>query len=176
MQSRHLRLPEYAVAPRPHSQRRLAAYENDRRLGLAGIYEEKKKWASPARKREYMAAKPERSEVGRIALVAWDTVAAFRRYVLKEKNPPLFHEAPETQRQLWLQLIEVLIANPGVNAPMLHKHWCGLMQAQGWRFGEKLDVEKQQHPSLCDWRFLSEDDHRKDMLIISTVQTLTGFA
>lgn len=56
----------------------------------------------------------------------------------------------------------------------LHKYWIKDKKKNGWKFGEKKDVEKKEHPCLVSWSKLPEEEKRKDRLFHAIVRSFVG--
>lgn len=57
-----------------------------------------------------------------------------------------------------------------------HEVWASGRMAEGWRFGEKLDGDRKEHPSLVPYDMLSEAEKDYDRrTAIETIKVLTTF-
>jgi hypothetical protein len=119
-----------------------------------------------------MAVRPERNEAVRIAVVAYDAIAAWKR-LQGEKDIPGFAEQPAPARAMLLRNVELLMANPGVGAAHLHRHWMGQMLADGWSWGERYNAVARTDPHFKDWRLLDDAAQRETLLLVAVVQALT---
>jgi hypothetical protein len=123
-----------------------------------------------------MPPRPERTEVGRTALMCHAVLSAWRTWGGGPKQDVVpFDKLDDQQKAIQLKLVELLLANPGLTPAMLHKQWCHEMIAVGWSYGPERDEKARTHPCLRDWRTLPEYERRKSMLAIAVAGALQDF-
>lgn len=58
------------------------------------------------------------------------------------------------------------LKHPDATAKDNHIHWMKCKEAQGYKYGEKLDTVNKTHPSMIDFEELNDTEKRKDEMDI----------
>lgn len=91
-------------------------------------------------------------------------------------NLPL-HDVDKSNYDITPERLESLIAgthevlnNPCMTAEDNHNLWVETKKAQGYTYGPELNVIKKTHPSIVDYKDLSDTEKRKDDMDILMVK------
>lgn len=87
---------------------------------------------------------------------------------------PVWDDAPEHMRLTRLIGVIMCLSNPRMTARDRHRLWLITKMAQGWRLGDRIDIDRKIHSSLVPWSQLSDFDKAKNQLHINNVRRYTA--
>lgn len=70
--------------------------------------------------------------------------------------------------------IKYIAKHPTLTPKVAHRMWVEKMKKEGWKYGEKADLEAKVHPDLADYDMLPSWIRMRDRLISVTIKTLLG--
>jgi hypothetical protein len=83
-----------------------------------------------------------------------------------------WEQAPQWQKDSALQGVEFHLANPASKPSDSHENWMKVKTSEGWKFGEKKDPEKKEHPCFLPYDKLPKDQQIKDFLFLGVVRAM----
>lgn len=108
-----------------------------------------------------------------IARVAHEAVRAYKQ-ARGEDVPPPWEEAPAWMHESTHAAVAARIEDPQAPPSTQHDAWLEEKQAAGWRYGPVKDPEAKTHPLMVAYDELPTSERRKDLLIQSVVDALSG--
>ena len=69
----------------------------------------------------------------------------------------LWEAMEDWERKNVMESVEFLKNNPEANTSAIHNNWLETKKADGWRYGEREDEYKQEHPCCAPYDELSEE-------------------
>jgi hypothetical protein len=81
-------------------------------------------------------------------------------------------QAPQWQKDSALQGVEFHLANPNSKPSDSHESWLKQKTADGWKYGEKKDPEKKEHPCFVPYDKLPKEQQAKDFLFLGVVRAM----
>ena len=82
--------------------------------------------------------------------------------------------AHDWQKESAVAGVKLLLKYPGLTPKQMHENWLDAKQAEGWSYAPIKNVEKRQHPCMCTYDKLPEEDRAKDELFSAVVLSLMG--
>ena len=89
-------------------------------------------------------------------------------------SPP-WDDLPLSQRQIILNGVAQVLANPRISARQLHENWKSKMLKAGWKYAPVRNDSKREHPNIVDWEKLPEGQRLKDMIFAGIVNGAKGW-
>lgn len=83
-----------------------------------------------------------------------------------------WHEANDWQIKSSISSVKYLLSKDSIATSDLHDKWVKDKIDDGWVFGDKKNVINKTHPCIVAYEDLSEIDKTKDVLFISTFDSL----
>ncbi len=68
--------------------------------------------------------------------------------------------------------VQFHLANPGAAASQSHNNWLKKKKEDGWKYGDKKDEDKKEHPCFVPYDVLPAAQRVKDQLFINVLQAL----
>jgi hypothetical protein len=115
---------------------------------------------------------PSAEQVERIARAAHAALSGWRA-ATGQTPPPAWDEAEPWMRESTIASVRWRIANPSAPASAEHERWMKEKRDAGWTHGPVRDDAAKIHPMLVEYEQLSEDERRKDALIIAVIDALS---
>lgn len=81
--------------------------------------------------------------------------------------------APQWQRDSCIQGVRFFLNNPHANPIDMHWNWVKDKTANGWIHGAEKNAALRTHPCMVEYRFLPEEQKRKDKIFISIIRAMT---
>jgi hypothetical protein len=106
--------------------------------------------------------------IDHIAKICYETNRAYRE-VIGEAPSPRWEDTPDWRRAAIIDGVIFLLENPGVSAERTHENWVQRKEKDGWKYGVRSNDEKKEHPSICAYSMLTENERRKDALFIAVI-------
>ncbi len=94
--------------------------------------------------------------------------AAFCRS-LGDDSQPAWGDAPDWQVSSAINGVEFHLRNPDAGDAASHENWLKVKEAEGWKYGEKKDPEKKEHPCMVPFDKLPPEQQFKDALFRAIV-------
>jgi hypothetical protein len=70
--------------------------------------------------------------------------------------------------------IKFIAKHPEITPKVAHTVWVEKMEKEGWKYGEKADLEAKVHPDLAEYDLLPSWLRMRDQLVSVTIKTLLG--
>lgn len=86
---------------------------------------------------------------------------------------PAWDDAAPWQKMSVINGVEFHQANPDATPSDSHENWVKDRLADGWKWGEKKNVETKEHPCLQSFDKLSVEQQRKDMIFLAVAKELS---
>lgn len=83
-----------------------------------------------------------------------------------------WEQAPDWQKTSVIEGMRFLKNNPNAGVVAVHHNWVIGKVADGWQFGPVKDAHKKEHPCLCPFEALPNEQQAKDYLFVGTVRAL----
>lgn len=83
-----------------------------------------------------------------------------------------WNEAPEEQRNSWIDGVLFTLRNPESTPEDSHKNWMKKKLEEGWQWGPIKNPVTKEHPCLVDYRALSLQHRMKDHLFQAVVRSM----
>lgn len=106
-----------------------------------------------------------------IAIVCHEANRAFCTTLGDYSQQP-WEYAPKWQTDSAMAGVKFHLANPDATDAASHENWLKQKEAEGWRYGEKKDPEKKEHPCFVPFDQLPPEQQAKDRLFRSIVHAL----
>lgn len=87
-------------------------------------------------------------------------------------SQPAWDTAPAWQRDSAVSGVKHILAYPRTTPDESHQKWLADKRRDGWTWGPVKDPEKKQHPCMCLYEDLPEEQRRKDALFGAVVRAL----
>jgi hypothetical protein len=113
-------------------------------------------------------------EVDEIAHIIYEVNRLFCA-ALGDHSQPRWADVQNWQVKSIKNGISRVVTNPSLTPEKSHKNWLRDMELDGWKYGEKKDVEKKEHPCMVEYEKLPEEQKVKDKLFTSIVKALLCF-
>jgi len=94
---------------------------------------------------------------------------------LGDYSQPRWENAMNWQVKSTKSDISAIMANPSLTPEESHKYWVRDKERDGWKYGEKKDVEKKEHPCMVEYDKLPEEQKVKGKLFTAIVKALLCF-
>lgn len=88
---------------------------------------------------------------------------------------PFWDELPQDRRESILSGVNTVYYNPAITPEGLHLSWLMHKAAQGWTYGEAIDLAEKTHPCMVPFEALPEADQRKDEIFITVAKEGFGY-
>lgn len=88
-----------------------------------------------------------------------------------DMSQPSWDDAPEWQKKSAYNGVIFHLKNPGKSPKDSHDNFVAEKIAEGWIYGPVKDVEKKQHPCICQYEELPKEQQIKDSLFIAVVHS-----
>ena len=108
-----------------------------------------------------------------IARVAHEANRAYCITIGDDSQPP-WDAAPKWQKDSALAGVRFHVENQDAGPSGSHECWLKQKRADGWKYGEKKDPVKREHPCFVPYDDLPDDQKVKDALFVSVVRALLG--
>ena len=112
-----------------------------------------------------------RLSVLQIAIVCHEINRAYCQ-AMGDDSQPEWKDAPEWQTKSAIEGVRFHIENPDASPAASHESWLAEKEADGWKYGEKKDPEKREHPCCVPFEELPPEQKAKDFLFRQTVHSL----
>jgi hypothetical protein len=109
--------------------------------------------------------------VNNAASVAHSANRAYCR-ALGDFSQPDWGEAPYWQVETVRNGIRFAWEHPDATPEDSHKSWMEQKVREGWKYGEKKDVEKKEHPYMVPYDQLSEEQQMKDKIFVAIARAM----
>ena len=97
---------------------------------------------------------------------------ANRQYCIENqlKTQAKWDELPDDLQESIIVGVAKVIENPRIGAEESHQNWLDYKEAEGWTYGDEIDVAAKEHPNMVEWKKLSKVECGKDKLFLATVK------
>jgi hypothetical protein len=85
---------------------------------------------------------------------------------------PSWEDAEQTQRDSILAGVDLHLANPDATPEQSHASWLAQKEAEGWKYGEKKNAKKKEHPCFLPYAELPIEQRAKDYIFRAAVHAL----
>lgn len=75
-----------------------------------------------------------------------------------------WEDATEDQRKSSIDGVAFIVANPDTTSEQLHQNWMENKAKEGWTYGDAKDEVAKKHPSMVEYKYLSDKQKLKDHL------------
>lgn len=82
--------------------------------------------------------------------------------------------APDWQKESAIKGVEFHLDNPDASPSASHDSWLKAKTEAGWKYGEKKDPEKKEHPCCVPYDELPQEQKSKDYIFKSIVGCFRG--
>ena len=113
--------------------------------------------------------------VRKIAEVAHQINNAYRCAIGETSRPP-YHQMSDAERaRIEAGVMQHLMNEHGIPPQAAHNLWMTYKLKDGWKYGEKYDLETKTHPCILPYESLPVDQRVKDYLFAGIVQALKNW-
>lgn len=86
-------------------------------------------------------------------------------------SQPGWIDAHDWQKKSVINGVKFHLENPDSKPSDSHNNWMKEKLKDGWKYGEKKDPEKKEHPCIVEYEFLDAEQQTKDKLFLSVVRS-----
>lgn len=83
-----------------------------------------------------------------------------------------WEQAPQWQKDSAVTGVRFHLANPESKPSDSHESWLKQKEKDGWKYGEKKDADKKEHPCFVPFEKLPKEQQAKDFLFLGVVRAL----
>lgn len=94
---------------------------------------------------------------------------------LGDKSQTLWICSPKEMRQSAIEGVESILKNPDQTPEQSHEQWAKFKIEHGWKYGEKKNPAKKEHPCLIPYAKLPDSHKMKDFLFRAIVRSFLEF-
>jgi hypothetical protein len=93
---------------------------------------------------------------------------------LGDTSQPAWEDAPDWQRNSAYSGVSMIAENPATTPEQSHEGWLKVKAADGWKYGEKKDPDKKEHPCFVPYSELPAPQRLKDEMFGLVVRAVLG--
>jgi len=106
-----------------------------------------------------------------IASVCHETNRAYCKVLGDDSQKP-WDEAPQWQKDSAIKGVAYHIYNPSVKPSDSHNSWLAQKALDGWKYGDRKNEEKKEHPCFVPYDELATSQRIKDYLFKAVVDSM----
>lgn len=115
----------------------------------------------------------EDEKVLKIASVTHEVNRAYCQ-ALGDNSQVSWNDAPKWQKESAILGVKLHLDNPEAGPEASHKSWLKQKERDGWKYGERKDVEEKKHPCMVPFEHLPQSQQAKDFIFRAVVVAVEG--